>query len=341
MSLTEVQFTGATVDQAPARAIQGRSPWQLAWRRLRSDRVAVASAIIIVLLCLVALAAPLIASLIGHPPAIQYPYGTTDQGLPKPPGGQFLLGTDNLGRDLLVRIVYGARVSLLVGLSSTFIATVLGVAVGLVAGYYGGVIDGVLARGMDVVLAFPYLVLALALVTVLGPSLWMVIAVIAFFSWAALARIVRGQTLSLKEKEYIEAARAIGASPLRIMVIDILPNVIAPVLVVATLLVPTAIVFESTLSYLGLGIQEPTASWGNILAGSQQFLPGAWWFLIFPAAALLITTLAFNLLGDGVRDAIDPGTERIFAARRRRRGIAVEQIQASAEAQQAGTAGGA
>ena len=142
--------------------------------------------------------------------------------------------------------------------------------------------------------------------TVFGPSLSIVVAVIAFFSWAALARIVRGQTLSLKEKEYIEAARAIGASPLRIMVIDILPNVIAPVLVVATLLVPTAIVFESTLSYLGLGIQEPTASWGNMLADSQQFLPGAWWFLIFPAAALLITTLAFNLLGDGVRDAIDP-----------------------------------
>ena len=324
MSLTEVQFSGTTVEQAPARAIQGRSPWQLAWRRLRTDRVAVASAIVIVLLCLVALAAPLIASLVGHPPAIQYPYGTTDQGLPKPPSAQFLLGTDNLGRDLFVRIVYGARVSLLVGLSSTFIATVLGVAVGLIAGFYGGVIDGVLARGMDVVLAFPYLILALALVTVLGPSLWMVIAVIAFFSWAALARIVRGQTLSLKEKEYIEAARAIGASPLRIMVIDILPNVIAPVLVVATLLVPTAIVFESTLSYLGLGIQEPTASWGNILAGSQQFLPAAWWFLVFPAAALLITTLAFNLLGDGVRDAIDPSTERIFAARRKKRELPVE-----------------
>ena len=150
----------------------------------------------------------------------------------------------------------------------------LGVAVGLVAGYFGGVIDGVLARVTDVVLAFPYLVLALALVTVLGPSLSIVVGVIAFFSWAALARIVRGQTLSLKEKEYIEAARAIGASPLRIMFIDILPNVIAPVLVVATLLVPTAIVFESTLSYLGLGIQEPTASWGNISRRFTAVPPG-------------------------------------------------------------------
>ena len=306
MSLTEVQFSGTTVEQAPARAIQGRSPWQLTWRRLRSDRVAVASAIVIVLLCLVALAAPLIASLVGHPPAIQYSYGTTDQGLPKPPGAQFLLGTDNLGRDLFVRIVYGARVSLLVGLSSTFIATVLGVTVGLIAGYYGGVIDGVLARGMDVVLAFPYLILALALVTVLGPSLWMVIAVIAFFSWAALARIVRGQTLSLKEKEYIEAARAIGASPLRIMVIDILPNVIAPVLVVATLLVPTAIVFESTLSYLGLGIQEPMTSWGVLIQLGADQMETAPWLLIFPALFMAVTLFCFNFIGDGLRDALDP-----------------------------------
>ena len=324
MSLTEVQFAGTTVEQAPAVAIRGRSPWQLAWRRLRSDRWAVASAVIILLLCVVALTAPLIASAVGHPPATQYPYGTTAQGLPRPPSRVFLLGTDNLGRDLLVRIAYGARISLLVGLSSTAIAVIAGVAVGLFAGYYGGVIDGMLARFIDVVLAFPYLILALALVTVIGASLPIVIAVIAFFSWAALARIVRGQTLSIKEKEYIEAARAIGASPLRIMFIDILPNVIAPVLVVATLLVPTAIVFESTLSYLGLGIQPPVASWGNIISDSQQFYQVAWWFLIFPCVVLLLTTVAFNLLGDGVRDAIDPGTERVFAARRRRRALPVE-----------------
>ncbi len=324
MSLTEVAFTGATVEEAPARAIQGRSPWQLAWRRLRSDKVAIASAVVIVLLCAAALAAPLIASVIGHPPAIQYPNGTTAQGLPRGPSSVFRFGTDNQGRDVLVRVVYGARVSLLVGLSSTAIATVVGVAAGLLAGYNGGVIDGVLARFIDVVLAFPYLILALALVTVFGPSLPMVIGVIAFFSWAALARIVRGQTLSIKEKEYIEAARSIGSSPLRIMFVDILPNVIAPVLVIATLLVPTAIVFEATLSYLGLGIQPPVASWGNMISDSQQFYSVAWWFLIFPAGALLLTTLAFNLLGDGVRDAIDPGTERIFAARRRRRTLPVE-----------------
>ena len=315
-----------TVEEAPAGAIEGRSPWQLAWGRLRSGpgggRLRRWSS------CCYAssrLVAPLLAAIIGHQPAITCTERHERSGTAgRAQRARFLLGTDNLGRDMLVRVVYGARVSLLVGLCSTAIATVVGVVVGLLAGYYGGVIDTVLARFMDVVLAFPYLLLALALVTVFGPSLPMVIGVIAFFSLAAMARIVRGQTLSIKEKEYIEAARSIGASPLRIMFVDMLPNLIAPVLVLATLLIPTAIVFESTLSYLGLGIQPPTPSWGNMLADSQQFYQVAWWFLIFPAAALLITTLAFNLLGDGVRDAIDPGTERIFAARRRKRELPVE-----------------
>ena len=154
--------------------------------------------------------------------------------------------------------------------------------------------------------------------------IWLV-ATSAFFSWAAIARIVRGQTLSIKEKEYIEAARSLGAGPFRIMTLDILPNLLAPVLVLATLYVPTAVVFEATLSYLGLGIQPPTASWGNILADAENFYQVAWWYIVFPAAALLLTTLAFNLLGDGIRDAMDPRTERVFAAgrkrgRRRRRG---------------------
>jgi ABC-type dipeptide/oligopeptide/nickel transport system permease subunit len=179
--------------------------------------------------------------------------------------------------------------------------------------------DAVLARFTDTVLAFPYLLLAIALAALFGPNLWMVIGVIAFFSWAALSRIVRGQTLSLKEKEYVEAARAIGSSPLRIMFIDILPNVMAPVIVIATLLVPSAIVFEATLSFLGVGVVPPTPSWGNMISDSLSWYTTSWWFLIFPSAALLITTLAFNLLGDGIRDALDPQTERIFAARRRRK----------------------
>jgi ABC-type dipeptide/oligopeptide/nickel transport system permease subunit len=318
MSLTEVQTVGASVEQAPARAIEGRSPWQLAWRRLRSDKVAVACAIIIVLLCALALAAPLIASATGKTFDEQFRNtGITAQGLPVAPGGQFWFGTDNLGRDIFIRVIYGARISLLVGLSSTAIAVVAGVIVGLFAGYYGGAIDAVLARFTDTVLAFPYLLLAIALAALFGPNLLMVIGVISFFSWAALARIVRGQTLALKEKEYVEAARAIGSSPLRIMFIDILPNVMAPVIVIATLLVPSAIVFEATLSFLGVGVVPPTPSWGNMISDSLGWYTTSWWFLIFPSVALLLTTLAFNLLGDGIRDALDPQTERIFAGRRR------------------------
>ena len=190
---------------------------------------------------------------------------------------------------------------------------------GLITGYFGGWVDGVLARVIDSVLAFPYIVLALSLAVVFGPSLPIVIAVISFFSWAGIARVVRGQTLSLKEKEYIEAARSLGSGPWRIMFIDILPNLLAPVLVLATLSIPAAIVFEATLDFLGLGVQPPAASWGNILAGAQSYYQQAWWYLVFPALALVITTVAFNLLGDGVRDAMDPRTERIFAAGRERK----------------------
>ncbi len=197
------------------------------------------------------------------------------------------------------------------------IGTVLGVTAGLAAGYFGGWIDTALSRLVDAVLAFPYLVLALALAAVLGPSLPVVIGVISFFAWAGIARVVRGQTISLRERDYIEAARSLGAGPLRIMFTEILPNLAGPVLVLATLSIPSAIIFEATLSFLGLGVQPPTPSWGNILAGAQNYYSVAWWYLVFPALALLITTLAFNLLGDGIRDALDPGAERLLVRRRR------------------------
>jgi peptide/nickel transport system permease protein len=325
MSITEVQFQATAVQDAPAQAIEGRSQWQLTWRRLRNDRVAVISVIVIGLVILFALAAPLIAHATGHGVDVAFPNtGEDASGQPVAPGTHgFLLGTDEIGRDLLVRIAYGARISLFVGILTTAIATVAGVSIGLIAGYFGGLVDTFLARVIDAALAFPFIVLALALAAVFHPSLAIVIGVITFFSWAGISRIVRGQTLSLKEKEYIEAARSIGAGPWRIMFIDILPNLMGPVLVLATLYIPTAVTFEATLSFLGIGIPEPAPSWGNILGEAQSFYQTSWWYVVFPAAALLLTTLAFNLLGDGIRDAMDPRTERIFAgskASRRKRG---------------------
>lgn len=325
MSITEVQFQATQLADAPVAAIQGRSQWQLTWRRLRSDKVAIASIFVIILIIAFALGAPLIASLTGHSVDHAYPnIGENAFGNPVAPGTHgFILGTDEIGRDLLVRIAYGAQISLFVGLLTTAIATIAGVSLGLIAGYFGGLVDAVLARFFDAALAFPFIVLALALASVFHPSLTIVIGVISFFSWAGISRIVRGQTLSLKEKEYIEAARSLGAGPMRIMFIDILPNLLGPVLVLATLYIPTAVTFEATLSFLGIGIPEPAPSWGNILSEAQSFYHVAWWYIVFPAVALLITTLAFNLLGDGIRDAIDPRTERIFAGSksgRKRRG---------------------
>jgi peptide/nickel transport system permease protein len=317
MSLTSLQ-AGSPGAEGTAGAIEGRSQWRLTWRRLRHDKAAVGAGVVIAIVMLLAVTAPAIAGLIGHGPDQAFPdTGISADGIPAGPGHLFWLGADEQGRDLLVRILYGARISLFVGLLTTAIGTLAGVAMGLAAGYLGGWLDTVISRFVDAVLAFPYVVLALCLVARFGSSLPVVVGVISFFTWAAIARIVRGQTLSLKEREYVEAARSIGAGPLRIMFIDILPNLLAPVLVLATLAIPQAITFEATLSYLGLGVQPPTPSWGNLLASAQNYYQVAWWYLVFPAAALLVTTLAFNLLGDGIRDAMDPRTERLLAGRRR------------------------
>jgi ABC-type dipeptide/oligopeptide/nickel transport system permease subunit len=304
-------FEAQTVEDT--RLIEAKGPWRLAWDRLRRDRVAIVCFVVIVLIVLVAVCAPLIADLVGHKPnATDQLGGLTPEGLPKGPSWSHPFGTDSLGRDVFIRVVYAARISLLAGVVASTLAIIVGAVVGLFAGYIGGMTDSFLARTMDVILSFPFLLFGIALVSIVGPSLGIVIGVIAFFSWASVGRIVRGQTISIKEKEYIEAARSLGAGDVRIMFVDVFPNLIAPVLVYLTLLIPAAIVFEATLSFLGLGVIPPTPTWGNMLAESLGFYQVAWWYVLFPAAALLITTLAFNLLGDSVRDALDPRGERLF-----------------------------
>ncbi|GAA4301807.1 peptide/nickel transport system permease protein [Actinomadura luteofluorescens] len=302
---------GTDVDrgaEAAAPAIVGRSPWSLGWARLRRDRAAMISLGLIVLVIAMALLAPLAAVITGHPPNTQYrtPDALSPEGLPVGPSGRFWFGTDDLGRDIFVRIAYGARVSLLVGVAATALAVAIGVVVGLAAGFLGGVTDTLLARFVDVVLSVPFILVAIALVSVSGSGLGVSITVIGSFSWAAIARIVRGQVLSLREREFVEAARSLGARSVRIMFVEILPNVLAPIVVYATLLMPVAIVAQASLSYLGLGLPPPTADWGGMISAGQKHYTTAWWYIVFPGAALLVTTVAFNLLGDGVRDAFDP-----------------------------------
>jgi oligopeptide/dipeptide ABC transporter ATP-binding protein len=303
----------------PKRQVALRSPWVLAIQRLRRDRASLVAAVVIVAIAIFAVLAPLIAHLTGHPVNEQYPtIGLTPDGLPRPPSGRFLLGTDDLGRDLLVRIAYGAQISLLVGVLATAITVALGAVVGLISGYFTGVVDTVFARVMDVMLAIPFLLFAISLASVvsvsplhigpvtLGPGISIVVIVIAIFSWATVARIVRGQVIAIRSREYVEAARALGARSWRIIVFDVLPNVAPTIIVYATLLIPVSIVSEAALSYLGVGVQAPTADWGAMIAEAQPVYQQAWWFLTLPSVALIVTTLAFNILGDGIRDAIDP-----------------------------------
>jgi peptide/nickel transport system permease protein len=287
--------------------IRGRGPWELAFERLRHDRAAIASAITILFFLVLAVAAPLIAMLTGHSPIDQFTEtGLSPSGIPVGPNREFWLGTDGLGRDVLVRIAYGTRVSLLVGVLASALAVLIGAAVGIAAGWHGGAVDTVLSRFMDVVLSLPFLILALALAALVGPGLGVSIFLIAFFSWASVGRVVRAEARAIREREYVQAARAIGASSTRIMFVEMLPVVSATVIVYATLLIPSSIAFEATLSFLGLGVPPPTPTWGNMLTDAMAYYKVAWWLLLFPGAALLGITYAFNVLGDSVRDALDP-----------------------------------
>jgi peptide/nickel transport system permease protein len=287
--------------------IRGRGPWELAFERLRHDRAAIASAITILFFLVLAVAAPLIAMLTGHSPIDQFTEtGLSPSGIPVGPNREFWLGTDGLGRDVLVRIAYGTRVSLLVGVLASALAVLIGAVVGIAAGWHGGAVDTVLSRFMDVVLSLPFLILALALAALVGPGLGVSIFLIAFFSWASVGRVVRAEARAIREREYVQAARAIGASSTRIMFVEMLPVVSATVIVYATLLIPSSIAFEATLSFLGLGVPPPTPTWGNMLTDAMAYYKVAWWLLLFPGAALLGITYAFNVLGDSVRDALDP-----------------------------------
>jgi len=308
--------------QSPAEdeaqhTVQGRSPVRLAWERLKRDRMAIISLFVIAGLFLFAFAgAPILEAITGHDPNTQYrETGLTEDGLPVGPNSEFWLGTDDLGRDLLVRIAYGARVSLLIGVVVTLFALVIGTVIGIIAGYYGGKTDTFISRVIDVMLGFPFLVTAIAFVAIFQPSAWITALVILLFVWAPVARIVRGQVLSLREREFIEAGHSLGANDTRIMFVDVLPNLVGPVIVYGTLLIPQVIVLESTLSFLGLGVVPPAATLGQILGDVQNhsLYTVAPWMLYFPMLVLLLTTLAFNLLGDGLRDAFDPGSERTMA----------------------------
>ncbi len=260
------------------------------------NKLAVSGAVILAVLAVIALAAPWIAP--HDPLRINVPDALL------PPCAAHLLGTDQLGRDVFSRLVYGARISLLIGFIAVAIAVGVGTVVGAVAGFYGGWLDAVLMRLVDTLLSIPTIFLLLAVIALIGPSIQLVMVVIGLTSWMGVARLVRAEILSLKEREFVLAARVLGASPLRLITKHLLPNAMAPVLVSATLGVGGAILTESVLSYLGLGVQPPTPSWGNILNEGRVALGVAWWLTLAPGLCIFVTVLAFNLLGEGIRDHV-------------------------------------
>jgi peptide/nickel transport system permease protein len=260
--------------------------------------------VVVVIVVLTALGAPLIS-----------PFDPIEQHITdrlQPPGWHDAsgrvhpLGTDHLGRDLLARVVFGARPALMVGFAAVVISGFIGMAAGLVGGYFGALVDDVLMRLADIQLAFPFILLAIAVIGVLGPSLPVIIVVIGVSSWVVYARVVRGSVLSLREREFVQAARALGSGDLRIILRHVLPNALTPWLVVATLDMARVIVIESALSFLGLGVQPPTPTWGGMLADGRVYISTAWWFATFPGLAILVTVLGINLFGDGLRDTLDP-----------------------------------
>ncbi|MFG1605906.1 ABC transporter permease [Actinoplanes sp. NPDC049265] len=306
------------------KQIEGRSLGRIAWNRLKRDKVAMGGGIVVIFLILVAVFAPLLADWFGSPPN-EFHQDLIDVNTLAPKGGTGISGEHIFGvepqngRDIFSRVVYGARISLLIAFFATMLSTLIGSTLGVIAGFFGGWVDTLISRLMDVFLAFPLLVFSIALVGVVpdtafgftgdGLRIFLLIFIIGFFSWPYIGRIVRGQTLSLREREFVDAARSLGARAPRIIFKEMLPNLIAPILIYATLLIPTNILFEAALSFLGVGVRPPTASWGGMLSDASRFYT-IWHFMFFPGMAIFITVLAFNLFGDGLRDALDPKGRR-------------------------------
>ncbi len=288
----------------PVERVPGRREWLAFVRRLARRRTALFGLIVVAGVFVAAFGAPWLTT-----------YDPTEQDItnrlkppasPDPSGRVHLLGTDHLGRDLLARVIFGARPALMVGFAAVAISGLLGLVVGLLSGYFGGRIDDVFMRLADIQLAFPFILLAIAVIGVLGPSLPVIIVVIGVSSWVVYARVVRGSVLSLREREFVQAALALGSRDGRILLRHILPNAVTPWLVVATLDMARVIVIESALSFLGLGVQPPTPTWGGMLADGRVYISTAWWLATFPGLAILVTVLGINLFGDGLRDTLDP-----------------------------------
>ncbi|GHC81166.1 peptide ABC transporter permease [Streptomyces flavofungini] len=311
---------------ADSTSVQGRSLGRIAWERLKSDKLALAGGIVVLLLIVVALLAPVLTALVGQDPETHHedlinPLFGTPTGSLGGISGDHLLGVEPVnGRDIFARILYGARISLLVGFLSAVVAVVLGTVLGILAGFFGGWVDTVISRVMDGLLAFPQLLFIIALVSVMpndmlgltGSSVrvFVMILVIGFFGWPYIGRVVRGQALSLRTREYVEAARSLGAGRFHILFKELLPNLVAPIIVYTTMMIPTNILTEAALSFLGVGVKPPTASWGQMLSRAIDYYDSDPMYMVVPGMAIFITVLAFNLLGDGVRDALDPKGSR-------------------------------
>ncbi len=297
-------MTDTGLPHTPQLQSRGLAP---RWKRFWRDPLVMLALLTVIVLTLMAVFAPQLAP---KNPDLNFPEGLSDMGAPIAPNSSFWFGTDLLGRDLFSRIVYGARVSLLIGVLANGAAVLIGVFVGLIAGFVGGIVGTLLMRFTDLMTAFPVLLLAIALTAILKPSLWIVALVIALLNWVSLARVVYGQVLGLKSREYVTAAESLGASQTRVLLRHVLPGLLPTAVVWGTLGISTSVMLEATLSFLGVGVQPPTPSWGGIINESQSYFTSAPWLVAFPGIMILLTALSFNLLGEGLREAIDPSAKR-------------------------------